>query len=227
MRWLAALLLAAPLSVGAWCTATPPANPASGPPVQLPNTPFLCWPSAAGISGSGRGYLQRDFAPVPGATAMGGSAWGWWCQKPDFTWSPQTFACLTKYCPGTALLAVQAALAASSPGAAVQSMLDAYSVTLTDWQETNDYNCLHWNMLVALQATKPPDGAPPVWRVPAGGSAVYPVINGKLGVPIPNRRAPGSALCDLAKLKVVSGAYTYGAFDGGAATEVALCLKVG
>lgn len=220
------MLLALPAVAGAWCTATPPANPASGPPVQLPNTPFLCWPSAAGISGSGRGYLQRDFAPVPGATAMGGSAWGWWCQKPDFTWSPQTFACLTKYCPGTALLAVQAALSASSPGAAVQKVVDTYSVKVTDWAETNDYNCLHVNMTQALQATKPVDSVP-VWRVPSGGSAVYPVVNGKLGRYIAGKRAPGGALCDLAKLKVVSGAYTYAAYEASAPNEVALCLKVG
>jgi len=158
---------------------------------------------------------------------MGGSAWGWWCQKPDLTWQPQVFACLSKYCPSTAIVAVRAALAASSPGAAMQAALDTYSVKVTDWSETNDYNCLHWNMYQALLATKPADGGIQVWRVPAGGSAVYPVVNGKLGVPIPNRRAAGNALCDLAKLKVVSGAYTYGAFDGGAATEVALCLKVG
>jgi hypothetical protein len=217
------LALLLPLHALAWCTMPPPANPSPLPPVQVAFSPVMCWPSAAGISGSGRGYLQKDIPAVPGATAMGGSAWGWWCQKPDLTWAPQSIACLDKYCPATALVAVRSALAASSPGAAVQAMIDTYSVKVTDWSEINDYNCLHVNMLAALQATKPDAAAPTVYKVPPGGSAVYPLVNGKPGLAIAGKRAPGSALCGTPL--VAAYGFTYGPYTGSAPNEVAVCQK--
>lgn len=222
---LAALALLLPLQALAWCSLPPPANPSSAPPVQRTFGGVMCLPSVAGVVGKGQGYLQRDFAAVPGATARGGSAWGYWCPKGDGTWVPHTFACLDRQCPASAVKAVAAALAASEPVAALQAVIDGYTLKLTDWSETHDFNCLHSNMLQALQATKPAGNLPPVWRTPAGGSSVYPVASGKLGPPIAGRRAPGSALCDLALLKITSGSYTYGALAGGPATEAVLCIQ--
>jgi hypothetical protein len=210
---------------GAWCSLPPPATASSAPPVQLAPGPLLCMPTVAGIVGSGRGYLARDFPALPGATTYGGSAWGWWCQAPDQTWRAQTVACLDRYCPGSAAKAVVAALAAPQPLIALQAALDGYAVRLTDWAETHDYNCLHANMRAALQATKPSGTSAPVWRTPSGGSSIYPVTAGRLGPPIAGRRAPGSAPCDLALLKITSGAYTYGALSGGTAAEAVLCVQ--
>ena len=231
MRALIVLGLALlPTMAGAWCSVPPPANPASGPPVQVVFNPTDCWPSAAGISGSGRGYLQKDFAPVPGATAMGGSAWGWWCQKPDLTWQPQTFACLSKYCPGTAILAVRTALAASSPGAAVQALVDSYTVKLTDWSETHDYNCLHSNMVAALQATKPAAG---VWVVDIGTDATkttrpaYPFTNGSRGTTSTARASSGQPCRpEVAQSPSSTTGTVYAAFGPDySAALVALCRK--
>ncbi len=66
----------------------------------------------------------------------------------------------------------------------------------------------------------------PVWRTPAGGSSVFPVVAGRLGAPLAGRRAPGAALCDLARLRIAVGSYTYGALAGGPTTEAVLCVQV-
>lgn len=66
----------------------------------------------------------------------------------------------------------------------------------------------------------------PVWRTPAGGSSIFPVTAGSLGVPIAGRRAPGSALCDLSRLRIVRGSFTYGALAAGPATEAVVCVQV-
>lgn len=66
----------------------------------------------------------------------------------------------------------------------------------------------------------------PVWRTPAGGSSIFPVVAGRLGAPIAGRRAPGSALCDLARLRIAVGSYVYGALTGGPSTEAVLCVQV-
>lgn len=218
--WLWCLLAAT--AAQAWCTMPPPANPASGPPVQIPQAPLQCWPAAAGIGGSGKGFLRKDIAAVPGATAMGGSAMGWWCPQADGSWKTYTVACLSKYCPGTVFGAVGAALAAASPGAALQAVMDAYAVRVTDWSETNDYNCLHVGMVAALQATKP--ATAPAWAVFPSGSSVYPVVNGKLGAPVAGLRAAGGLPCNCAS-PVNQFGYTYCAFQGGAANQVAMCVK--
>ena len=225
MKWLAAALLwAIAPAAGAWCSMPPPANPTPGPPTQVANTPVMCWPSAAGISGSGRGYLQKDFPAVPGATAMGGSAWGWWCQKSDLTWVPTTIACLDKYCPATAIVAVRSALAASSPGAAVQALIDTYSVKVTDWAETNDYNCLHVNMLAALQATKPLDSAPQVYKSAGTGRIYLYKSNTQLGADTGRKTAPDTP-CDCTSVKTTVGTSLYCALGGGPSTEVTYCTK--
>ena len=118
---------------------------------------------------------------------------------------------------------VTAALAASNPAAALQAVVDQHAVTPADWVQTNDYNCLHVNMIQALQATKPDASAPSVYKVPAAGSAVYPAVNGKLGLAIAGKRAPGGALCGTPLISAYG--YTYGPYAGGAPGEVALCQK--
>ncbi|MBS0367662.1 MAG: hypothetical protein JSS57_00530 [Proteobacteria bacterium] len=199
----------------AWCTATPPANPSSAPAVQIPNAAMACWPSAAGISGSGRGYLQKDFAPVAGATVQGGSAWGWWCQKSDLTWAPNTLACLDKYCPGTALKAVAAALASSSPGSALQAAINSYVVRVPDGQEANDYNCLHWNMLQALQATKPPDSTVQIWRTPNVTQRAYLISPSKTCGPTSAGTVGPNTLCDCTAFSSYVGTSRYCAVGNG------------
>lgn len=225
MRWLAAALLAVALPAGAWCTMPPPANPGPVQP-QLPNVPHKCWPAKWGLSFlTGKGYVEADIAAVQGATTEGGHCAAWWCQDAAGAWNVESHCALASYTVGGIAAGITAALGAPDPVTALQTFADRYTVTLTDPGQINSYNCLHWSIQQQALATKPITNVQ-TWRVPAGGSAVYPVVNGKLGVPIPNRRAAGNALCDLVKLKVVSGAYTYGAFDGSAATEVALCTKV-
>lgn len=221
----AIVALVLPRDAFAWCSLPPPANPSSAPPVARTFAPLSCLPNIGGFGGSGRGFLSRDFAAVPGATTHGGSAWGWWCQGADGAWRPQTVAALDKYTLGGAAKAVAAAAAASAPLAALQATLDAYRVPPNGWVETHDWNCLHSNMVAALQATKPATTAP-VWRTPGGGSSIFPVANGRLGAPIAGRRAPGAALCDLARLRIVVGSYTYGSLAGGPATEAVLCVQV-
>lgn len=228
---LAFALLLTSVPAYAWCTLPPPAVAASAPPVQLAFAAPSCMPSVVGVVGSGRGYLQRDYPAIPGATANGGRAWGWWCQAPDQTWRTQTVACLDRYCPGNAVKAVAAALAAPAPLAALQAALDAYSVGITDWVETHDYNCLHKRMAADLQATKPMDGAAPlVWRVGASGASLYTVANGTRGALISARRAPANALCDCTAFRVNLTAAgltaTYCAIAGGPDTECALCRQV-
>lgn len=73
----------------------------------------------------------------------------------------------------------------------------------------------------AWAADHPASG--PVYKVPPTGSSVYPIVNGKLGIPISGRRATGNSLCDCTS-KITAGAYTYCTFSGGAPTEAALCL---
>lgn len=67
---------------------------------------------------------------------------------------------------------------------------------------------------------------PAVWRTPGGGSSIYPVTAGRLGAPLAGRRAPGAALCDLARMRIVVGSYTYGSLAGGPANEAVLCVQV-
>lgn len=225
MKRLLLALLWWPLVAGAWCTMPPPANPSTTPQVQIPNKVHTCWPAKWGLSFlKGQGYIQRDFAAVPGATAEGGSCSAWWCQAADGTWGVESHCALARYTAGGIKDGLVAALAAPDPLAAAQAFADKYVVVLTDPQQINDYNCLHVGVQQLAQATKPASGV--VYKVPSGGSAVYPVVNGKLGVPLAGRRAPGNTLCDLTKLKVVVGAYTYGAFDGSGPAEAALCVKV-
>lgn len=80
-------------------------------------------------------------------------------------------------------------------------------------------------VMAKWNADNPPAGGA-VYRTPSGGSAIYPVVNGKPGLALPGRRAAGNALCNCAVTKVTSGSYTYCALDGGPPTEVAVCLKV-
>lgn len=72
----------------------------------------------------------------------------------------------------------------------------------------------------------PDCSAPPsVWRTPGGGSAIYPISGTRIGAPIAGRRAPGNALCDLARFRYASGPYVYGALSGGPAGEAVLCVQ--
>ena len=64
----------------------------------------------------------------------------------------------------------------------------------------------------------------PVFKVGSNGSAIYPVTNGKIGLPLSGRRAIGGTLCNCAK-PIVQYGFTYCAFDGGAANEAATCIK--
>ena len=221
-------LLWAPM-VGAWCSLPPPPNSSASAPVQRAFDPLACMPTVAGIVGSGRGYLARDFPAVPGATSSGGSAWGWWCQMPDQTWRAQTVACLDRYCPSGAAKAVAAALAASQPLAALQAVLDGYAVRVTDWSETHDYNCLHSNMRAALQATKP---AADAWIVDAATSAdgtrpAYPFANGVRGSTSTARAIAGSACRpDVAQSPSGTAGKVYAAFGPAFSPAlVALCRK--
>ncbi|HNB43304.1 MAG TPA: hypothetical protein PLL72_03815 [Burkholderiaceae bacterium] len=223
MRFLILVLLALTSQAHAWCTMPPPANPTPGPATPIPNTPAACWPSFAGIGGSGKGFLQRDFAAVPGATSEGGSCWGWWCVDAAGVAAAHTHCALDRYLAAGAKKAIAAALTAPNPSAALQAVADQYAVTPADGTQTNDYNCLHIGMLAALQVTKPDTSAAPVYKVPANGSAVYPVVNGKPGVAIAGKRAPGGALCGTPLISAYG--YTYGPYAGGAAGEVALCQK--
>lgn len=66
---------------------------------------------------------------------------------------------------------------------------------------------------------------PAMWRTPAGGSSVYPVVGTRVGPPIAGRRAAGNAACDLARFKYTAGTYTYGALASGPDTEAVLCVQ--
>lgn len=81
--------------------------------------------------------------------------------------------------------------------------------------------------LEAARCGPAPDCAvlPAVWRTPGGGSSIYPVSGARIGPPIAGRRAPGNALCDLARFRYAAGSYTYGALADGPATEAVLCVQ--
>lgn len=230
LLWVTTLcLLCLAFPAHAWCTLPPPAQSASGTPVQETQLPAACVPPVAGYPGDGRGYLQRDFPAVPGATSNGGSCWGWWCPNPTFPggWQMHTYCGLDKYLPGTANPAVLGAFAASSPLAAVQSIFDRYTVKVNAWVETHDYNCLHEDMRTALLMTKPaPVGAPPpaVWHVPGHPPTTYGIYDlstGKVGA-YTGRRVPGATLCNCA-VRVPSGSQSYCALSAAPTTEGALC----
>lgn len=103
---------------------------------------------------------------------MGGQCLGYWYQDDKQGLTPVTFCCLEKYCLGSVFSSVTAALASSSPVAATQVIIDGASVKANGWSETHDFNCLHDNMIRALQATKP-IATGPVWVV--SSTAAYPL----------------------------------------------------
>lgn len=169
----------------------------------------------------------------------------WWQYTfPDGVkaWCNKRWACLTKYCPGgTSLLAQASSVLAAAVDVAtgLAQVEQQFAVTpAPGTQEEFDYLSLHYHACQVAQATVPagftytcplsppaPPTAASIWRVNGTGSSVYPVVNGKPGVPVPGKRAAGNTLCSCTTLKVVSGPYTYCAYDGSAANEVALCVK--
>lgn len=198
-------------------------------------TALLCWPMLAQalypcvpkeIGGSGTYYrltaapnayaLQWVCTDATGKASIYGPVW-----RKNFAPSMGCAAAL----PSMTLTGLPDPIAAANAAAAACRTL---SPDATGGYADPDIDLAFRTGVASIRAAWAADhpASGPLYRVPSGGSAVYPVANGKLGVPIPNRRAPGNALCDLVKLKVVVGAYTYGAFDGGGPAEAALCVKV-
>lgn len=159
------------------------------------------------------------------------------------SWCYRTNACLSRYCPGTATVLLQSRmlLATAVDLATGLADLDArFGVKpAPGTQEDFDFQTLLYKgcqaaaanppagvplQTCSMAAPVPPGGTPPpVYRIPANGSAVYPLVNGLPGIAIVGRRAPGNALCGAPL--VTSRGYTYGSWAGGVPTELGLCVK--
>lgn len=203
----------------------------------------------------GFGNAAAPGSPVVLHITTRGAAGAWWCpgSKPG-TWRGAWYGGTWSDAAQFAAVVAPRVLAASSPWAAFRaeaaavSMPPAGSAAECRVRELQHGACLRLyttsaapypGPFSAAQATAPArcgpapncDGivVPPpvlVWRTPAGGSSIFPVSAGRLGVPISGRRAPGAALCDLSVLRIAVGSYTYGALAGGPATEAVVCVQV-